>query len=109
MRRRIVRQAIRAGLLALALGGAAAAGGLGVHPTAAAQPANPDCWGVVVSQVATTSNPPEQTVGTHASSQPVPRQGVGNVARTDPAPGDHPSDHGTYVASIDGNPATHCP
>src|SRR3712207_5541017 len=36
-------------------------------------------------------------LGKHASSQDTPRQGVGNVARTDDAKGDHPGDHGCFV------------
>jgi hypothetical protein len=57
------------------------------------KPDHPNCWGTVVSEVATTTH----TVGEHSSSQQEPRQGVGNVARTDGAKGDHPSDHGKFV------------
>jgi hypothetical protein len=57
------------------------------------KPDHPNCWGTVVSEVATTTH----TVGEHSSSQEEPRQGVGNVARTDGADGDHPGDHGRFV------------
>jgi hypothetical protein len=57
------------------------------------KPDHPNCWGTVVSEVATTTH----TVGEHSSSQEEPRQGVGNVARNDGAKGDHPSDHGLFV------------
>ena len=57
------------------------------------KPDHPNCWGTVVSEVATTTH----TVGEHSSSQEEPRQGVGNVARNDGASGDHPSDHGLLV------------
>ncbi len=57
------------------------------------KPAHPNCWGTVVSEVGTTTH----TVGEHSSSQEEPRLGVGNVARNDGAPGDHPSDHGRFV------------
>lgn len=67
-------------------------------------PTNPNGWGTVVSQRATTSG----DVGEHASSQEEPRQGVGNVARNDPEPGDHPGDHGCFVGRVDGDPNTNC-
>ncbi len=57
------------------------------------KPDHPNCWGTVVSVVGTTTH----TVGEHSSSQEEPRLGVGNVARNDGAPGDHPSDHGQFV------------
>jgi hypothetical protein len=50
-------------------------------------------FGAVTSQKA--SGTPD--VGKHASDQEEPRQGVGNVARNDPAPGDHPGDHGCFI------------
>ncbi len=63
-------------------------------------------WGAVVSQQATTSSP--GTIGRHVASQPKPHQGLGNVARTDPAPGDHPGDHACFVDDLDPNPLTVC-
>jgi hypothetical protein len=58
---------------------------------------NPNGFGTVVSQKATTYG----DVGEHSSSQEEPRQGVGNVARNDPEPGDHPGDHGCFVGRLD--------
>jgi hypothetical protein len=63
-------------------------------------------WGAVVSQQATTS--PAGTIGKHVSSQPTPHQGLGNVARTDGAPGDRPGDHACFVDDLDTNPLTVC-
>jgi hypothetical protein len=63
----------------------------------AAKPNNPNGFGTVVSQKASTYH----DVGKHSSSQDEPRQGVGNVARTDPEPGDHPGDHGCFVGRLD--------
>lgn len=60
-------------------------------------PNNPNGFGTVVSQKATTYG----DVGKHSSSQDEPRQGVGNVARNDPQPGDHPGDHGCFVGDLD--------
>ena len=62
------------------------------------KPDHPNCWGTVVSEVATTTH----TVGEHSSSQEEPRLGVGNVARSDGAPGDHVSEHGLFVGGIMG-------
>ena len=66
------------------------------------QPANPSGFGGAASQVATdkteaTGTPGKGGLGEHSSSQEEPRQGVGNVARTDDAEGDHPGDHGCFV------------
>jgi len=72
--------------------------------TGAGNPANG--WGAVVSQQATTSAP--GTIGTHVSSQPKPHQGLGNVARTDGAPGIRPGDHACFVDDLDPNPLTVC-
>jgi hypothetical protein len=63
-------------------------------------------WGVVVSQQATTSEP--GAIGRHVSSQPVPHQGLGNVARNDGAPGDRPGDHACFVDGLDTNDFTVC-
>jgi hypothetical protein len=93
-------------LLMLALAGSAAAladppDGKG-QPRAdeikeSGQPDNPNGFGTVVSQKASTYH----DVGEHSSSQDEPRQGVGNVARNDGAEGDHPGDHGCFVGDLD--------
>ena len=78
-------------------------------PALAGKPANPNCWGVVTSQRATTVG----DIGEHASSQDVPRLGLGNVARLFVELGllieGHVSDLGTFLAEIDGIAATECP
>ena len=65
----------------------------------AQQPENPECWGTVSSQAATSEG---REFGEHASGQEEPRQGIGNLA-------DHPSELGTFLASVDENPETQCP
>jgi hypothetical protein len=83
-----------------------AALGFGAFPpvSATAQPANPECWGVVTSQRAST----EFDVGAHSSAQSEPRLGLGNVA--DLLTGSHqPGALGSLLASIDELDATHCP
>ena len=70
---------------------------------AAGGPTNPNCWGTVTSQRASTYH----DVGQHASSQSTPRLGLGNVARLFGF--DHVSDLGSFLASIDGLDATQCP
>jgi len=65
----------------------------------AGSPDNPNCWGVVTSQRAST----QHDVGEHASSQAVPRSGLGNN------PFGHVSDLGSFLAGIDGIDATNCP
>jgi exonuclease VII large subunit len=71
---------------------------------AADQPANPECWGVVTSQRAST----EHDIGTHASSQSEPRLGLGNVANL--LTGSYqPGELGSLLASLDDLDATHCP
>lgn len=62
------------------------------------EPENPECWGVVTSQRATT----EGDIGEHSSDQDEPRQGIGRLA-------DHPSELGTFLASIDEIDETECP
>src|SRR5687768_13998986 len=67
------------------------------------KPDNPNGFGSAASQVATDKGPNTGTegkggLGEHSSSQEEPRQGVGNVARNDGAEGDHPGDHGCFVA-----------
>jgi hypothetical protein len=76
-----------------------------VGPAAAgAQPTNPQCWGVVTSQRAST----EHDVGIHASAQSEPRLGLGNVALL--FTGTHqPGQLGTLLATLDNLSATHCP
>ena len=76
-------------------------------------PANPNCWGVVTSQLAT--NTPPGTVGAHASDpipdQPgreTPRLGLHNVA-TELFGLEHVSQLGTLLATIDQVDATQCP
>ncbi|MDJ1421631.1 MAG: hypothetical protein M5U10_06920 [Candidatus Methanoperedens sp.] len=65
-------------------------------------PANPQCWGVVTSQLAK-----EGGVGEHASNQEEPRAGLGNIARLFGF--DHVSDLGSFLATVDGVDATQCP
>jgi hypothetical protein len=76
---------------------------------AGAAPANPNCWGVVSSQRATTLH----DIGAHASSQDVPRLGLGNFARLlfdlGLTAGPHISDTATVAAALDGIPETSCP
>jgi len=59
----------------------------------------PNGWGVVTSQFATSTG----AVGDHASGFGEPRDGVGNVAHSDGAPGDQPGDH---ACDVDGDPTT---
>jgi hypothetical protein len=71
-------------------------------------PANPNCWGVVTSQLAGSS---VGAVGDHASDPPPPpepldRPGRGGIANS---PFGHPSNLGTFLASIDGIDETECP
>jgi hypothetical protein len=77
-------------VLAIAVGPAFAAGGK-------------NCWGVVTSQRASTVH----DIGAHASSQSTPRLGLGNAARLFGF--DHVSELGSFLASVDGLDATHCP
>ncbi len=67
-------------------------------------PKDPNCFGTAASQVATTF--PPGSFGEHASSQEEPRQGVGNVARNDDAPGTRPSDHAALVGPQMGIPCS---
>ncbi len=62
------------------------------------KPSDPNGFGTAASQIATNKEDDGKGgLGKHASSQDTPRQGVGNVARTDDAKGDHPGDHGCFV------------
>ena len=82
-----------------------ALGVFGAAPVGAADPpTNPECWGVVVSQRAST----DHDLGQHISSQSEPRSGIGNVAN-DATGSYQPGQLGTLLASIDGDAATHCP
>lgn len=76
-------------------------------PSTFAAPTNPNCWGVVVSQRASTLH----DIGAHASSQATPHAGLGNVARelSSVTGGTHVSDLGSFLASVDGLDFTHCP
>jgi hypothetical protein len=67
-------------------------------------PTDPNCFGTAASQVATTF--PAGSLGEHSSSQEEPRQGVGNVARNDDAPGTRPSDHAALVGPQMGIPCS---
>ncbi|HKZ18996.1 MAG TPA: hypothetical protein VJQ57_02690 [Acidimicrobiia bacterium] len=74
-------------------------------PALAAQPANPNCWGVVSSQAAQ-----EGGLGEHSSSfAGEPRLGLGNVARIVLGEDAHVSDLGTALAGLDDIAATSCP
>ena len=79
-----------------------------VAPAAAAAPANPNCWGVVSAQRATTLH----DIGEHASAQSTPRLGLGNTARLlfeiGLTAGPHVSDLGSGLATLDGIPETSC-
>ena len=76
---------------------------------AAGSPTNPNCWGTVTSQRASTLH----DIGQHVSSQSEPRAGLGNVARQlydlGLTSGPHVSDLGSFLASVDGLDATQCP
>lgn len=73
-----------------------------VGPAFAADGHN-NCWGVVTSQRASTAH----DIGAHASSQSEPRLGLGNVARAFGF--SSVGELGSFLASVDGDPATHCP
>jgi hypothetical protein len=88
---------------------AAALVGVPATSALAGAPAHPNCWGVVTSQRASS----EGDIGEHASAQPTPRAGLGNVARLlfdlGISSGPHVSDLGTALASLDGLDSTSCP
>ena len=71
----------------------------------AARPDNPNCWGVVTSQRATSAH----DIGEHSSAQDEPRLGLGNVARVVIGEGAHVSDLGSALADLDDLSATSCP
>jgi len=68
-----------------------------------------NCWGVVSAQLAHV----EGGIGEHASSQPSPRLGLGNVARLFYDLGliesPHVSDLGSLLAQLDEYDETVCP
>jgi hypothetical protein len=76
---------------------------------------NANCWGVVVSQRATTYG----DIGPHSASQSEPRAGVGNLARDffelGLTNGPRPGDTAVVLAALDDQVgqdplgATHCP
>ena len=78
----------------------------------AGPPANPKCWGVVTAQFAGTA---PGAVGAHASNPPAldlfpnrpGRSGLGEIVQVLGL--DHVSDLGTFLAGVDGVPATSCP
>jgi hypothetical protein len=74
------------------------------EPKDTGAPNDPNCFGTAASQVATTF--PAGSLGEHSSSQEEPRQGVGNVARNDDAPGTRPSDHAALVGPQMGIPCS---
>lgn len=80
-----------------------------VIPAFATGPGVNNCWGTVVSQRATYYH----DLGEHASSQPVPRVGVGNLAHDifHMSVGELASLLGTLDDSFGQDPAgiTHCP
>jgi hypothetical protein len=96
MRKRIFAGAVL-GLAVLALVPAATA--------LADKPDNPNCWGQVTSQRAST----QHDVGQHSSAQEEPRLGLGNVARVLVGEDAHVSDLGTVLAGLDEFPETSCP
>jgi hypothetical protein len=95
-------------VMVLVLGSALPSAALASPRPEPGQPNNPNCWGVVTSQRAST----EHDVGEHASNPPFDttpdrpgRAGLGN-----PPPGiNHVSELGSFLATIDGLPATQCP
>ena len=97
MRPRRLLSAVAAALLLAALVPAGAA--------LADPPDNPNCWGAVTSQRAST----EHDLGAHSSAQDEPRLGLGNVARTILGDDAHVSDLGSALAELDDLPQTSCP
>jgi hypothetical protein len=67
-----------------------------------ADPGTNNCWGTVSSQRATT----EHDIGEHASAQPEPRAGLGNLAQD---LGISVGEVGAFLATVDELEATHCP
>ena len=79
------------------------------------EPDNPNCWGVITNQLASTE---PGAVGDHAKEPPpLPepldrpgRAGLGNFpSEIGPFTFEHLSDFGSFLAMIDGLAATHCP
>ena len=71
---------------------------------------NKNGWGAVTSQKATTNG----GIGGHASDPDQDgvkgerREGIGNVARKDGEPGDHPGDHACFADKMDPDPNVNC-
>jgi hypothetical protein len=100
----VMRLRSRKRMRLVALVGAALGFGILAPVGAAEPPTNPQCWGVVTSQRAST----EHDVGQHASAQSEPRLGIGNVAEL--FTGSHqPGQLGSVLAGLDELAATHCP
>ena len=73
------------------------------------RPGNPECWGRVTAQRASTTH----DLGEHSSGQSEPRLGLGNVAHAlfelGLTSGPHVSDLGSFLAAVDELDATRCP
>jgi hypothetical protein len=79
---------------------------LALPQAAWAEPGINNCWGKVSSQRASTLH----DTGQHASAQSEPRLGLGNLAHDGIIPGvDTFGELGSFLASVDGIDATHCP
>jgi hypothetical protein len=79
----------------------------GIASSVLAAPENPNCWGTVTSQRASTLH----DVGEHASDppplpEPLDRPGRAGLGNN---PFGHVSELGSFLASIDGIPETECP
>jgi hypothetical protein len=93
---------IRTALISAAFAATGAVVALPATSASAAKPPSTNCWGVVSSQFASTS----QGLGDHASSQESPRMGLGNTARAFGFAG--PGELGSFLASVDGDSNTSC-
>lgn len=93
---------IRTALVSAALAASGAFVALPVATAHAAPPPSANCWGVVTSQRASTAH----DIGEHVSAQDTPHAGLANVARAFGFDG--PGQLGSFLASIDGDPATSC-
>ncbi len=74
----------------------------------AGKPPNPNCWGTVTHQLASSE---VGVVGDHASDptpppEPLGRPGRGGLGNS---PFGHPSNLGSFLATIDGVDETECP
>ncbi len=93
---------VRSILVSAALAATGALVALPATTAGAAQPTATNCWGVVVSQRATTAH----DIGTHTSAQDTPHAGLANVARLFGFAG--PGELGSFLATVDGDPYTSC-